>query len=308
MIVAHELTRSFDGLVAVENLTLSVQQGELLALLGPNGSGKTTTVRMLMGLIAPTSGRAVVAGHPVSTQPADRSALRRACGLLTETPGFYDRLSGWDNLVFFARLYQVGETNLRATLQRHLHFMDLWDVRDRLVATYSKGMKQRLALIRAVFHEPSVVFFDEPTSGLDPEAAISVRELIRSLKGQGRTIVVCTHNLDEAARLADVVGILRRRLLRYDTIGALCNTPTQGEEIVIKLAKHDAAIPRLASLDGVTNLAVNNGVVEARVDDAKLRTPEIIRALVNQGADILEVGPRERSLEAVYLETLRGNE
>ena len=305
-ILAEGLTREFDGRTAVEDVSFSVPQGTLLALLGPNGAGKTTTVRMLLGLIAPTRGRAIVAGHEISPAPADRAALRGACGLLTETPGFYDRLSGWDNLLFFGRLYRLTERRLADTLERFLRQMQLWDARERMVATYSKGMKQRLALIRALLHEPAVLFLDEPTSGLDPEASVAVRDMIQSLKGQGRTIVVCTHNLDEATRLADVVGILKRRLIRFESLATMRSTSGGGTRIRVTLVTPlDGPLP--TRMDGVNTVDQRDPLtIDLWVDDAIVRAPALVRLLVERGAQITEVRREEPTLEAAYLETVRG--
>jgi ABC-2 type transport system ATP-binding protein len=307
-IVVEGLTRAFDGRIAVEDVSFSVPQGALVALLGPNGAGKTTTVRMLLGLIAPTRGRAIVAGHEVSPTPADRAALRGACGLLTETPGFYDRLSGWDNLLFFGRLYRLPERRLADALERFVRQMQLWDARERLVATYSKGMKQRLALIRALLHEPSVLFLDEPTSGLDPEAAVAVRNLVQSLKGQGRTIVLCTHNLDEATRLADIIGILKRRLIRFEPLTAMRSAPGIAGRIRVSLAAPFAgALP--APMNGVTRVDQTDPLmIDFLVDDARARAPELVRVLAERGALISEVRRDEPTLEALYLEAVRGQE
>lgn len=213
------LCRSFAGVPAVENLSFEIPQGCLFALLGPNGAGKTTTVRLLLGLIAPDSGRATIAGHELGRD--SNNALRSVCGLLTETPGFYDRISALENLIFFSQLYRIPQTARDQRLEHHLRIMNLWERRNDLVGTFSKGMKQKLAIIRAIFHEPKVIFMDELTAGLDPEASLMVREMIAKLKGEGRTIVVCTHNLDEAQRLADIVGIIRRRLLVCDSLANL---------------------------------------------------------------------------------------
>jgi ABC-2 type transport system ATP-binding protein len=305
-IVVEGLSRAFDGHTAVEDVSFSVQQGTLVALLGPNGAGKTTTVRMLLGLIAPTRGRAIVAGHEVSPTPADRAALRGACGLLTETPGFYDRMSGWDNLLFFGRLYRLPERRLADALERFVRQMQLWDARERLVATYSKGMKQRLALIRALLHEPAVLFLDEPTAGLDPESAVAVRDLVQSLKGQGRTIILCTHNLDEATRLADVVGILKRRLIRFEPLTAMRSGSGGAGRIRISLAAPLAgALP--TPMDGVTRVDQTDPLtIDLWVDDARARTPALVRALAERGALIVEVRHEEPTLEALYLKTVRG--
>jgi ABC-2 type transport system ATP-binding protein len=305
-IVVEGLTRAFDGRTVVEDVSFSVPQGSLVALLGPNGAGKTTTVRMLMGLIAPTRGRAVVAGHEVAPTPADRAALRAACGLLTETPGFYDRLSGWDNLMFFGRLYRLPERRLADALERFVREMQLWDARERLVATYSKGMKQRLALIRALLHEPRVLFLDEPTSGLDPEASVAVRDLIQSLKGQGRTIVLCTHNLDEATRLADIVGILKQRLIRFESLATMRSASGGAARIHVSLsAPWAGTLP--AAMEGITRVDHGDPLsIDLWVDDARARAPALVRALVERGAQIAEVRREEPTLEALYLETVRG--
>ena len=194
------LCRSFDGVPAVEDLSFEIPEGNLFTLLGPNGAGKTTTVRLLLGLIAPDAGTARIADYELGQT---NNALRSVCGLLTETPGFYDRMSAWENLIFFSQLYRIPQTIRDQRLEHHLRVMNLWERRHSLVGTFSKGMKQKLAIIRAIFHEPKVIFMDEPTAGLDPEASLMVREMIGRLKGEGRTIVVCTHNLDEAQRLAD---------------------------------------------------------------------------------------------------------
>ncbi|HEX5886393.1 MAG TPA: ABC transporter ATP-binding protein, partial [Pyrinomonadaceae bacterium] len=182
MISATMLSRSFDGVPAVEALSFEIPEGSLFTLLGPNGAGKTTTVRLLLGLIAPDSGTASVAGYELGQS---NNALRGVCGLLTETPGFYDRMSAWENLTFFAQLYRIPETIRDQRLREQLRAMNLWERRNDLVGTFSKGMKQKLAIIRAVFHEPKVIFLDEPTAGLDPEASLMVREMISKLKGEG---------------------------------------------------------------------------------------------------------------------------
>ena len=307
MISAHGLSRSFDGRPAVEALTFHVPEGKLFALLGPNGAGKTTTVRMLLGLIGPSAGSATVAGHVIGGDPRASRAVRAACGLLTEAPGFYDRLSAWDNLLFFGRLYGMPDALVRARVTHYLRLMDLWDRRDDPVGGYSKGMKQRLAIIRALFHDPKVVFFDEPTSGLDPEAALAVRELIVKLKGEGRTIVVCTHNLAEAERLADLVGILKGRLLACDTLERLRAGAGDGARVHVALRSGAAQHARL--LDGrpfAQHVDVTGETLRIAVGDAAADVPRVVAALVHGGAEILEVRPETPSLETIYLHTLRG--
>jgi ABC-2 type transport system ATP-binding protein len=308
VISAHGLSRSFDGRPAVEALTFHVPEGKLFALLGPNGAGKTTTVRMLLGLIGPTSGSATVAGHAIGGDPLAARAVRAVCGLLTEAPGFYDRLSGWDNLLFFGSLYGMPDAVVRTRVTHYLRLMDLWDRRDEAVGGYSKGMKQRLAIIRALFHDPKVVFFDEPTSGLDPEAALAVRDLIVKLKDEGRTIVVCTHNLDEAERLADLVGILKRRLLVCDTLERLRAGAGDGARVHVAVRAGAAELARrLQGQPFAPHVDVTGETLRVTVGEAALDTPRVVAALVGGGAEILEVRPETPSLESIYLHTLRGD-
>ena len=294
------LSRSFDGVPAVEALSFEIPEGSLFTLLGPNGAGKTTTVRLLLGLIAPDSGTARVAGYQLGQS---NNALRGVCGLLTETPGFYDRMTAWENLTFFSQLYRIPETIRDQRLREQLRAMNLWERRNDLVGTFSKGMKQKLAIIRAVFHEPKVIFLDEPTAGLDPEASLMVREMISKLKGEGRTIVVCTHNLDEAQRLADIVGIIKRRLLVCDTLtnlrsGAGITTPIE-IELRASLVDHQLTamkLPFVKSIDG------KDGKYVFEVENPAINTPQLVRALVDTDAQVYAVRPQTRDLETIYLE------
>ena len=296
------LSRSFDGVPAVEALSFEIPEGSLFTLLGPNGAGKTTTVRLLLGLIAPDRGTARVAGYPLGQS---NNALRAVCGLLTETPGFYDRMSAWENLTFFAQLYRIPETIRDQRLQEQLRAMNLWQRRNDLVGTFSKGMKQKLAIIRAVFHEPKVIFLDEPTAGLDPEASLMVREMISKLKGEGRTIVVCTHNLDEAQRLADIVGIINRRLLVCDTLTNLrsgAGITTRIEiELRAPLVDHQLTatkLPYVKSIDG------KDGKYVFEVENPTINIPNLVRVLVDSEAQVYAVRPQTRDLETIYLECI----
>jgi ABC-2 type transport system ATP-binding protein len=294
------LSRSFDGVPAVDSISFEIPEGSLFTLLGPNGAGKTTTVRLLLGLIAPTSGTAIVAGYQLGQSNND---LRAVCGLLTETPGFYDRMSAWENLIFFSQLYRIPETIRDQRLREQLRAMNLWERRNDLVGTFSKGMKQKLAIIRAVFHEPKVIFLDEPTAGLDPEASLMVREMIGKLKGEGRTIVVCTHNLDEAQRLADIVGIINRRLLVCDTLTNLRSgartTTTIEIELRTPLVDHQLTAMKLPF---VKSIAGKDGKYVFEVENPAINTPRLVRALVDSDAQVYAVRPQTRDLETIYLE------
>jgi ABC-2 type transport system ATP-binding protein len=294
------LSRSFDGIPAVETVSFEIPEGSLFTLLGPNGAGKTTTVRLLLGLIAPDSGTATVAGYQLGQS---NNALRSVCGLLTETPGFYDRMSAWENLIFFSQLYRIDQTVREQRIEHHLRTMNLWERRNDLVGTFSKGMKQKLAIIRAVFHEPKVIFMDEPTAGLDPEASVMVREMISKLKGEGRTIVVCTHNLDEAQRLADIVGIINRRLLVCDTLtnlrsGARLTTLIE-IELSAPLGDRQLTAMKLPFVKGVDS---KDGKYVFEVENPSINTPNLLRALVESDAQVYAVRPQTRDLETIYLQ------
>src|SRR5512138_2046553 len=197
---------------AVQGLTLEVDEGEVFGFLGPNGAGKTTTVRMLCSLISPTGGSAWIGKYRLGH---DDQEIRRTVGILTETPGMYERLSAERNLSIYARLY--GVSNPAGQVEKYLRMLGLWERRFDPVGSFSKGMRQKLAIARALLHEPRLLFLDEPTSGLDPEASRLVRDFIEELKESGVTIFLCTHNLDEADRLCDRIGIFKTRLVAVDT-------------------------------------------------------------------------------------------
>ena len=288
------LSRSYGRRPGIEEITFSVEPREIVGLLGPNGSGKTTTLRILAGIIAPTSGTASVAGIPLS----EPERLHQAVGLLPEAPGFYERATAWRNLVYFARFYEgirVPE-RVEACLRR----FDLWERRDDRVASYSRGMKLRLALARALVHEPPVLLLDEPTAGLDPEAARDVRDLIRSLAREGRVILLSTHNLTEAEELCARVALIRTRLLAYGPPLGL-REGAAAPVVVVRL-EGPAAVP--------SDLAALPFVRSARVDGDHLRVelvsetdrPALVEALVRAGARVLEVTEERPSLEAAYLE------
>ncbi len=299
MIRIEGLSKRFGQTVAVEDLWLEVAPGELFGFLGPNGAGKTTTIRMLTGLISPSSGQAWVAGHQLG---ADDTELRRRVGILTEAPGLYDTLSAERNLAFFAELYGVIE--IEAQVERYLRLLGLWNRRSEPTATYSRGMRQKLAIARALLHEPQVLFLDEPTTGLDPEAARLVRDFIEGLKNEGRTIFICTHNLDEADRLCDRVGVFNTRLLALDSPGAL-RRQIFGRTVVFHLTEllpvyqeTVAAFPFVKSVEAVDSKLV------VRLSDPESENPALITALVAAGAQLQFVGELRRSLEDVYLRLL----
>jgi ABC-2 type transport system ATP-binding protein len=302
MITARGLTRRFEDLVAVDGLDLDVKQGEVFGFLGPNGAGKTTTVRMLAALIAPTAGEAEVAGCRLGR---DNGRLRSSVGVLTETPGLYKRLSAFDNLAFFARLH--GVEDVRGSVERYLKLFELWDRRDDLAGTFSKGMRQKLAVARALVHEPHVLFLDEPTAGLDPEAAKTVRELIESLRSGERTTFLCTHNLDEADRLCDRVALFKSRLIKVGEPSAL-RDEMYGRRTVIHLANYREGLEDRIDLPFVRGIEVVDGKLLVSLDDPDADNPALVRRLVELGAEIQFVNELRVSLEDMYLDLMEGSD
>jgi ABC-2 type transport system ATP-binding protein len=300
MIEIENLTKQFDGHIAVDNLTLHIAAGEVFGFLGPNGAGKTTTVRMLTTLIGPTAGRASLMGYEVGR---DDREIRRRVGLLTETPGMYDRLSAWKNLLIYARLYEVDNPERQA--EKYLRMLDLWERRHDAAGTYSKGMKQKLAIARALLHEPPILFLDEPTAGLDPEASRMLRDFIGQLRGEGRTIFLCTHNLDEADRLCDRVAVFKSRLRVVDAPSNL-RREMYGRQITFHLAHPaDSFLSTVAALPYVQQSQAEANKLLLSLADPEQRNPELIRLLVNAGAEIQFVSEARRSLEEIYLQLVQ---
>jgi ABC-2 type transport system ATP-binding protein len=300
MIHTENLTKKFKTTLAVDRLNLDINEGEVFGFLGPNGAGKTTTVRMLTSLIAPTSGSAVVNGFQAGLQDTQ---IRRTVGILTETPGMYDNLSAEFNLDIYANLYEVKDP--KGQVEKYLRMLGLWDRRQDEAGTFSKGMKQKLAIARSLLHEPRILFLDEPTAGLDPEAAHLVREFIAELRREGRTIFLCTHNLDEADRLCDRIGVFKSQLLALDT-PAILRSQLFGRKVVIHLRQADASLPGLLQpMSFVTDARIIENKLLLTLDDPDLHNPEIIRALVGAGADIQFVGELRHSLEDVYLQLVK---
>lgn len=288
---------------AVQDLTLEVPEGEVFGFLGPNGAGKTTTVRILTSLIGPTTGRAFIGRYEIGK---DDRKIRQNVGILTESPGMYERLTAEKNLAIYASLYDVPD--VPGQVEKYLRMLGLWNRRYDEVGSFSKGMRQKLAIARALLHEPQVLFLDEPTSGLDPEAAKLVRDFIEELKTSGRTIFLCTHNLDEADRLCDRIGIFKSRLITVDTPENL-RTQLYGRKVVIHLARLEPAwVDQVHTFPFVTDVqAVDNRLVVS-LPDPEGQNPLIIRKLVEMGADIQFVGELRHSLEDIYLQTIQGEE
>lgn len=212
MIETEHLTRKFGDLTAVDGVTLRVGEREVFGFLGPNGAGKTTTVRMLCCLISKTSGTARIADYDVGND-ADSPKIRKLIGLVPDNVGLYDDMSAYSNLDFYGKLYDRTEAQRKESNERFLKMLGLWEKRDAAAGTFSKGMKQKLAIARALIHDPEVLFLDEPTVNLDPEASKTVRDFLIELKEQKKTIFLNTHDLDEAQRICDRIGILNTKLV-----------------------------------------------------------------------------------------------
>ena len=312
-IETRDLTRHFGNFAAVEALTLTIPTGSVFGFLGPNGAGKTTTVRMLTGLIAPTAGEAQVAGYRLGQ---DDTAIRRTVGLLTETPGLYDRLNPLDNLRFVGRLYGLRDELITRQCEHYLRLFGLWERRSEPIGGFSKGMRQKIAIARALLHEPKIIFLDEPTSGLDPEAARIVRDVVKELRSAGRTIFLTTHNLAEAEDLCDLIGIFRGRLIRVDTQQSLRDA-LFGRGAVIHFAGPAEPWQEVArALPFVRSVAVDvadahdtlQSALTVTLDDPDEQNPALIRALIGAGAPVRYVEPLRRSLEEAYLALLNGDD
>lgn len=288
---------------AVQDLTLHVSEGEVFGFLGPNGAGKTTTVRMLTSLIGPTSGEAFIGDLQIGKQ--DRQ-IRHEVGILTETPGMYERLSAEKNLTIFANLYDVPDVPKQ--VEKFLTMLGLWGRRFDEVGSFSKGMRQKLAIARALLHEPKVLFLDEPTSGLDPEAAKLVRDFIEELKAEGRTIFLCTHNLDEADRLCDRIAIFKSKLITVDTPENL-RKKLFGRKVVFHLRTLDQAwLDLVKGQPYVQEVQLVDNRLVVSLSDPETDNPELVRALVEAGADIQFVGELRHSLEDIYLQTIQAEQ
>jgi ABC-2 type transport system ATP-binding protein len=283
----------------VDHLNLALPQGQVFGFLGPNGAGKTTTVRMLAAIIAPTAGTATVNGHTLGEGNSD---IRRSVGILTETPGLYDKLTAMQNLEFFAGLYEVPGPRARQQAERYLKLMDLWERRDDRVGGFSKGMRQKLAIARALLHDPAVVFFDEPTAGLDPEASRTVHDFIRQLRSEGRTIFLTTHNLSEADALCDLIGVFRTRLLTLGSPQQLRSRLFGTGTMVTLAGDAQRWVEAVKALPFVKHVTAHDGTLSMALDDPEKMNPLLVQTLVTAGAQVRYVQPTSHSLEEVYLQ------
>ena len=302
MIETRDLSKQFNNeFWAVDGVTLSVQPGQILALLGQNGAGKTTTVRMLTSLLTPTRGWARVAGFDVTKQPQD---VRSKVGVLTEQHGLYMRMSAWEYLDFFGKAYGLDPETRRNRSAYLLEYFGLAEAARRRSGEYSKGMKQKLALARALMHDPSVLLLDEPTSAMDPESARLVRDEIARLRSTQRTIIICTHNLAEAESLADHIAIIYRgKILLNGTLDELKRQvlgPVEYEAIFAR----DFDAGELVLPQGVILASRDRTSLRFQVDAPQIANPTLVHALTARNAPLVSFQEVPRKLEQVYLKTM----
>jgi ABC-2 type transport system ATP-binding protein len=304
MIETENLTRKFGDLTAVENLTLKVEEGEVFGFLGPNAAGKTTTVRMLCCLIRGTSGKARIGDYEVNND-ANCLSIRKMVGLLPENVGLYDNLSAYKNLDFFGRLYEVPDEKRQQNIERLLKLLGIWDRRDDNVGTFSKGTKQKIAIARALIHEPRLLFLDEPTANLDPEASKTVRDFVLELKKEKRTIFLNTHNLDEAERLCDRIGILKTKLIAVGSPKEL-ERGLYNRKTIVHLEQISEAIKKaVEKLNFVKSTRTVENKLVLEIDNPEKDNPELVRTVVGAGGNIQYVTELKSTLEDVYLKLIR---
>ena len=295
----QDLTRDFDTVRAVDGLSLEVSPGIVFGFLGPNGSGKTTTIRLLLGLLEPTAGRATVLGFDTRTQ-ADQ--IRERAGALLEHPGLYERLSAWDNLEFYGRVWRLPAAERRQRSQELLRHLDLWERSNEIVGTWSRGMKQKLAVARTLLHRPRLIFLDEPTAGLDPVAAAALREDLASLVArEGVTVFLTTHNLAEAEKLCDQVGVIRQgRLLAVGHPDQLRSQAGGPRAEITGQGFDDGVLALLRSRQEVVSAELQKGHLSLTLREGAEVAP-LVSLLVGAGAQVEEVRRGKASLEEVFL-------
>jgi ABC-2 type transport system ATP-binding protein len=305
LIRTEQLTKRFGEFVAVNEVTLTVAAGEILALLGPNGAGKTTTVRMLGSILKPTSGRATVAGYDVVRDARD---VRSTVGLLTEFPGLYHRMKADEYLHFFGELQGLSRARREERIEELMKRFGMWNARKKRLGEYSKGMRQKIALIRALIHDPRVLFLDEPTSAMDPQSAKTVRDAIAELRSSDRAIILCTHNLAEAETLADRIAIIKEgRIIALGTPQQLKSHLLGNPLLEMRLGQSlDGLLPAIDSL--VTVEEKGDDWFRYRTDVPAQVNPLLVRRLAEEGARIVTLSEVARSLEEVYLRIVEERE
>ena len=304
MIETENLTKKFGDLTAVDSVSFKVSEGEVFGFLGPNGAGKTTTVRMLCCLISKTSGVARIGGYDVGND-GDSLKIRKMIGVVPDNVGLYEALSAYKNLDIYGRLYGCPEARRKENIQRILTMLELWDKRDVSAGAFSKGMKQKLAIARALIHDPQVLFMDEPTANLDPEASKMVRDFIIELKREKRTIFLNTHNLDEAQRICDRIAILNTKLMATGTPDDL-ERMVGNRKIVVRVERvSDAMLDAVQKRFREAKISVDGEQFSVELPDAETKTPDIVQMVVQAGGRVHFAGVVGSTLEDTYLKLVR---
>lgn len=304
LIDAENLTRKFDDLIAVDNLSFHINEGEVFGFLGPNGAGKTTTIRMLSCLISKTSGEARIAGYDTSDE-SESLKIRKLIGLLPENVGLYDDLSAYKNLDFYGKLYDCSLSKRKENIEHFLKMLGLWEKRDVSAGTFSKGMKQKLAIARTLIHDPEILFLDEPTANLDPESSKTVREFILDLKNENKTIFINTHNLDEAQRICDKIGIFNKKLMAIGSPEDLERSVWSNKTVIQLKRVTEKILESLESLS-IGKFTSNDTEIKIDVNDPELDNPLIVNAIVAAGGEVQYVNRLSPTLEDAYLKIVKG--
>jgi ABC-2 type transport system ATP-binding protein len=304
-VLVEGLTKKFDWLTAVDGISFEVEEGEVFGLLGPNGAGKTTTVRMICTLIQPTAGTAKVLGRDVTKNPIE---VKASIGLLPETPSVYESLTAEQNLDFFGEMYQVSAEKRGRLTDQLLETFGLEGRRKSKVETFSKGMKQRLALARTLIHDPPIVFLDEPTSGLDPESAKMVRGRISEMAKEARkTVFLCTHNLVEAEELCSRVAIIKSgKIIMIGSPQTLASDEARPHTYKVDLKElTDELVSSIRRLGFVMDVRTKGGGMEVDITDPEQNAPDLVETIVASGGRIREFSREARTLEDIYLEAVK---
>jgi ABC-2 type transport system ATP-binding protein len=303
VIDVENLTKKFGNLTAVEDLTLHVDKGEVFGFLGPNGAGKTTTVRMLCCLISKTSGNARISGYDIGNKN-DSLKIRKIIGLVPDNVGLSEHLTAYENLDFYGRIYDCTNAKRKENIKRFLEMLGIWEKRDVLAGTFSKGMKQKLAIARALIHEPEILFMDEPTANLDPESAKTVRDFILELKKEKRTIFLNTHNLDEAQRICDRIAILNTKLMATGNPQELEKSVSGRKTVIVLEQVNDAILNSLKKLS-LKNLTSDGNTITFDVIDPNKENWVVVEAIVMAGGHVASVNVVGSTLEDTYLKLVR---
>ncbi len=306
MIETHELTKEFGDFRAVDNMTLHVESGEVMAMLGPNGAGKTTTVRMMTSILKPSSGWAKVAGYSVIDNPEQ---VRSNVGVLTEQHGLYERMKGLEYLDFFGRIYHLSEQDRKKRAQSLMERFGLGDAYDKRLGEYSKGMKQKLALVRAMLHNPPVLLLDEPTSAMDPMSAKLVRDAIIELqRDEHRTFLITTHNLTEAQALADRISIIRHgRIIAQGTFDELAQTFISEPLMELRVNGRINGLENdLKEIVEVESVGIN--WLRYKVSDPYITNPLLMKKMVEMGVEVVTLSSLTKTLEDIYLQVVKEDE